>query len=79
MTVDAYSREGYVARCDWTSIPLITQAKSWSFLMRFTNHCEKTFGNRPLNVEITMKKESEKFSAIKAIRASIFTSIKLVV
>ena len=31
------------------------------------DHCEKTFRNRPLNVEIKTKKESEKFSAIKEI------------
>ena len=31
------------------------------------NYCEIMFGNRPLNVEITTKKESKKFLAIKAI------------
>ena len=31
------------------------------------NHYEKTFGNRPLKVKITSEKESEKFTAIKAV------------
>ena len=36
------------------------------------------FGNHPLNAEITMQKESEKFSAIKVIWGSIFALIGLV-
>ena len=41
-------------------------------------HCEKTFGNHPLNVKSVPKKESEKLKAIKEIWGSIFTSIGLV-
>ena len=43
------------------------------------NYCEKMFGNRPLNTESTTKKESNKYSAIKAICGSICASIRLVV
>ena len=42
-------------------------------------HYEKMFDNCPLNVEITLEKELEKFTAIKAIWGLIFASIGLVV
>ena len=40
------------------------------------NHCEKIFGNRPLNAEITTKKESEKFKQSKQSKQSEAQSLR---